>query len=257
MVKLGAVQETMLLTLHARATNGDETARRLVGSIDYDFSVFEREQGLTALFHVLRSESYDEWTRQFLAECPHGTVVELGAGLTTRADRLDNGTATWVFLDLPDAAEFRRTLLPDADRRHTVTASVLDPAWPGAITVPGPYLFLAEGLLVYFQPPEVRTVLSTIATSFPGSRIALDTYGAWIVARPRGPLRRMEAAMVWPCDDPREVERWDAGLTLRESRQLTRPVPRTLPRRRRLALHAVNALAPPRMINLRVSLYSC
>ncbi|GAA3453167.1 class I SAM-dependent methyltransferase [Dactylosporangium matsuzakiense] len=256
MVQLGAIQETMLLTLHARAANGDGAAQRLVSAIDYDFTVFERHKGLTALFHVLRCGWYDEWTRQFLAECPGGTVVELGAGLTTRADRLDNGAATWVFADLPDATALRRTLLPDTARRRTVTASVLDPAWPSAVAAEGPCLFLAEGLLVYLEPAAVRTVLATVAARFPGSRIALDTYGSWIVARPRGPLRHMAADLVWACDDPQEVQRWGIGLTLRESHRLTRPVRRTLPRRTRLALHAVNALAPAKMIDLRVSLYS-
>ncbi|WP_433043883.1 class I SAM-dependent methyltransferase [Dactylosporangium sp. CS-033363] len=258
---LGAVQQTMLITLHARATLGDETARRLVDAIEYDFGIFERHAGLTALFHVLRSSSYDEWTRQFLAECPNGTVVELGAGLSTRADRLDNGTAHWVFVDLPDAAGFRRSLLPDTERRTTVTGSLLDTAWIPAVTEagPGPYFLLAEGVLVYLQPAEVRGALTRIARGFQGCRLALDTYGSWIVSRPRGPLQRMAADLVWACDDPREPERWDVGLTLRETYTLTRPdwsVRRGLPVRTRAALSAINAFVPAKMVNTRVNLYS-
>lgn len=259
-MELGAVQQTMLITLHARATAGDGEARRLVEAIDFDFGIFERHAGLTALFHVLRSDSYDAWTRDFLAECPHGTVVELGAGLSTRADRLDNGTANWLFVDLPDAAALRRSLLPDGERRRTVTGSLLDPDWvPSVAEAPGPYLFLAEGVLVYLSPPDVRAALARVASGFPGCRVALDTYGAWIVARPRGPLQRMAADLVWACEDPREPERWDLGLTLRESHTLTRPawpVRSALPLRTRAALTAVNAFVPRRMVNTRVNLYS-
>ncbi|MER7274122.1 class I SAM-dependent methyltransferase [Dactylosporangium sp. NPDC000244] len=253
MADLGAIQQTMFITLHARATSGDATARRLVEAIDYDFGIFERHAGLTALFHVLRSSSYDAWTRDFLAECPNGTVVELGAGLTTRADRLDNGTASWVFVDLPDAAGLRRALLPDGPRRRTVAGSVLSADWvPAVLESPGPYLLLAEGVLVYLEPGQVRAALGHLAAGFPGGRVALDTYGSWIVARPRGPLQRMAAGLVWACEDPREPEGWGLGLTLRESYALSRPdrsVRRALPRRTRAALSAINAFVPRRMVN--------
>ncbi|MFG2041033.1 class I SAM-dependent methyltransferase [Dactylosporangium sp. NPDC048998] len=257
---LGAVQETMLITLHARATAGDAAAARLIEAIDYDFTRFERHAGPTALFHVLRSAALDEWTRQFLAERPHGTVVELGAGLSTRADRLDNGTAHWCFVDLPDATEFRLGLLPDGERRRTVTGSVLEPDWADTVAAePGPYLFLAEGVLVYLEPDGVRRALSHVATRFPGCRIALDTYGEWIVKRPRGPLTSMAADLVWACENPREPEDWGLGLTLRESWPLSRPdwaVRRGLSRGTRATLAAINAFVPRRMTNSRVNLYS-
>jgi O-methyltransferase involved in polyketide biosynthesis len=35
----------------------------------------------------------DGWVRRFIAQHPTATVVELGTGLNTRFDRLDNGTA--------------------------------------------------------------------------------------------------------------------------------------------------------------------
>ncbi|GAA4260249.1 class I SAM-dependent methyltransferase [Dactylosporangium darangshiense] len=257
---LGAVQETMLVTLHARATAGDADAARLVAAIDYDFARFERHAGPTAVFHVLRSNAMDEWTRRFLAERPHGTVVELGAGLSTRGDRLDNGTAHWCYVDLPDAAEFRRALLPDGERRRTITGSVLDPGWADEVAAePGPYLFLAEGVLVYLDPVDVRRALSIVATRFPGCRIALDTYGEWIIAKPRGPLAGMAADLVWSCEDPKALEEWDLGLTLRESWPLSRPdwaVRRGLSRRTRAVLAGINTFVPRKMTNTRVNLFS-
>jgi len=56
-----------------------------------------------------------------------------------------------------------------------VAASVLDQEWlPIVAASPGPYLFSAEGVLVYLaQAPQV---IARIAEQFPGALIAVDTY---------------------------------------------------------------------------------
>ncbi|MET7398719.1 class I SAM-dependent methyltransferase [Dactylosporangium sp. NPDC005572] len=256
---LGPVQETMLITLHARALTGDPDAARLVGELDYDFGAFAAHGRLTTVFHVLRSTVFDRWTAAFLAEHPQGTVVELGAGLSTRDRRLDNGTARWVFVDLPDAAALRARLLPDGERRHTVTGSVTGDAWAGVVdALPGPFLFLAEGVLVYLQPGEARQAVTVVGERFPGARLALDTYGTWVVRRRggrSGPLGATAAALRWACDDPRELETWGAGLRLAETTRLTAVRGTGLPAATRAALRVLDAAVPRRMTNTSVSLY--
>jgi O-methyltransferase involved in polyketide biosynthesis len=68
----------------------------------------------------------------FLSRHPQGTVVEIGAGLNTRFERLDNGAVHWFDLYLPDAVELRRRFLADSDRRKTLACSILDPDWVAA-----------------------------------------------------------------------------------------------------------------------------
>ncbi|WP_432971643.1 hypothetical protein [Dactylosporangium sp. CA-233914] len=66
----------------------------------------------------------------------HGTAVELGARLSTRADRLDNATARWMLAHLPDVSALRPGLLPDSPRRPTVVGSVPQPDWADAVAAP-------------------------------------------------------------------------------------------------------------------------
>jgi O-methyltransferase involved in polyketide biosynthesis len=40
---------------------------------------------------VLRTVLLDAWVRTFLARNPAGTVVEIGTGLNSRFERVDNG----------------------------------------------------------------------------------------------------------------------------------------------------------------------
>lgn len=83
---------------------------------------------------MLRGLLYDRWVGEFLARHPDGTVVELGAGLSTRFERIDNGKARWVDVDLPDAIALRQSHFAATPRRTFLAASVLDADWPAAVT---------------------------------------------------------------------------------------------------------------------------
>jgi O-methyltransferase involved in polyketide biosynthesis len=233
-VRLGAVQETLFITLAARAAQSqrkhpvlrDPRAAELLRSIDYDAAKYGRRSG--GFFTVLRTAILDFWIRGFLTAHPEGTVVELGTGLNTRFDRVDNGRVHWLDLDLPDTIELRRKFFADTERRRMVTASVLDEDWlPAVERSPGPYFFVAEGVLVYLPEDQVTAALSRIARRFPGAMVALDTYPRrsfehqYRMAARKG----MAARWAWACDDPRSLER--LGLEVRQSATVTRP-PRDL-----------------------------
>jgi O-methyltransferase involved in polyketide biosynthesis len=112
-VRLGAVQETLFITLAVRAAETqrkhpvlrDPKAVELLQSIDYDAAKYGRGAG--GFVTVLRTAIIDFWVREFLAAHPAATVVELGTGLNARFERVDNGQVHWFDLDLPDTIELR------------------------------------------------------------------------------------------------------------------------------------------------------
>ncbi|SDD36133.1 class I SAM-dependent methyltransferase [Actinokineospora iranica] len=111
-------------------------------------------------------------------------VVLLGAGLDTRAFRLDWPPGTRVFeLDLPVMLDFKRDVLADAGatprcERIAVPADLVAD-WPAALAAAGldtavPTAWIAEGLLMYFTAAQNEELLGRIgALSAPGSRLAL------------------------------------------------------------------------------------
>ena len=229
-VRLGAVQETLFIPLAARARETqrkhpvlrDPKAVELVQSIDYDAGKYSRGAG--GLVTVLRTAIIDFWVRSFLAAHPAATVVEIGTGLNTRFERVDNGQVHWFDLDLPDVIELRRTFFADTDRRRTVAASVLAEEWlPAVAQSRRPYFFVADGVLAYLPEEEVMAALARIAGQFPGALIALDTYPRQILDRQHRLAARkgIAARWAWARDDPRTLERF--GLEVVESASFTRP----------------------------------
>ncbi|AKT36727.1 class I SAM-dependent methyltransferase [Chondromyces crocatus] len=226
-IALGDIQETLLIPLYGRAVEtkkkrpllADPKAVEMVDAIDYDFGKFGRTKSLFG--SVLRTVMLDVWIKDFLAKHPAGTVVEIGAGLNTRFERLDNGQLRWFDLDLPDSVALRQKFFSDTDRRKTLAASVLDEGWLDTVKESdGPFFFVVEAVFLYLPERDVRTALERIAQKFPGALIAFDTAAGLMVHRQHehDVMKNMAARFTWACDDPLEIEQWHIGLHLLETR---------------------------------------
>ena len=220
--ELGDVQQTLFIPLLARAEYtrsggpllNDPKAVEIVTALGPDNARFG---GSGSMFTVVRTAIFDQWVGQFLLAHPDGTVVELGSGLNSRFERLDNGTLRWFDVDLPDTVAVRRRFFADSERRRTVAASVLDTSWVDAVgDAPPPYFLVSEGMLVYLQPDEAHGALRQIVDRFPGAELAIDTYPPAMMRRQHQlAAKRQIARWQWACDDPRELE--SLGLSVRET----------------------------------------
>ena len=267
-VQLGRVQETMLIPLYCRAVETrkrrpilkDPKAVEMVASIDWDFRRFGQQWRTTGC--AMRSAMFDEWVRVFLSRYPQGTVVEIGAGLNTRFERLDNGAVHWFDLDLPDAVEVRRRFFADSDRRKTLACSILDPDWVATVRQsPGPHYFVAETVFVYLTEQEVKAALAQIARNFPGAAVAFDTTSRRANEHTNKDHegRKLAARFVWACEEPIEIERWQIGLRLVESLTLLE-IPDSLwsrlPLRIRAAFRVLTRLLPGVAKTYRFNLFA-
>ena len=128
----------------------------MVQSIDYDAAKYGGGVGGSVTVR-LRTAIIDFWVRSFLAAHPAGTVVEIGTGLNTRFERVDNGQVHWFDLDLPDTIDLRRNFL----RRHRSAPddSRLRPGRGLAVgrgaAAGGGTFFVADGVLVYLPEDQV------------------------------------------------------------------------------------------------------
>ena len=250
--RLGAVQQTLFIPLAARARAAqrrrpvlrDPKAVQIAGSVEIDAKY---GRGAFGSVTVLRTVILDTWVRTFLARNPAGTVVELGTGLNSRFERVDNGQVHWFDLDLPDTIELRRTFFADSGRRRMVAASVLGEEWlPVVAHSPGPYFLVTDGVLAYLTEEQVTTLLTRIARHFPGAFIALDTFPQRTLDQQHALAARrgIPARFAWACDDPRSLER--LGLRVIEfDRAGAAPGPGTPPAARPVPLPAAAGRAGP------------
>ncbi len=257
-VALGPVAETLLVPLWARAEESrrpdgvlrDPMAGEMVSQLDYDFGRL-REAQASQLGCCVRAALVDGWVRDFLAEHPEGTVVELGVGLNSRSVRLDNGRARWIDVDLPEVMALRgRFFAPDA-RRTLLGASITDAALYDTLRsqVRGPCLVLSEGVLVYLEVLEVRAVFVRLAEALPGAGFVFDAMTPPVLWFQGGhdAMRHFAARFTWSVSHPRAVEGYARGVRIERSRRfydLLYAHPHRLPAWMRAAGPVVSRLWP-------------
>ncbi|MEM6991786.1 MAG: class I SAM-dependent methyltransferase [Myxococcota bacterium] len=256
-VDLGAVQTTLLIPLLGRAEETqkrrgllhDPKAVEIVDALDYDFGKWKGTRSL--LGASLRTSMFDEDVREFLDAHPDGTVVEIGCGLNTRFDRVDNGRVRWFDLDLPDSIALRRRFFEDRPRCTMLASSVLDDDWMDEVAQSsGPVCFVSEAVLIYLEQSQVREAISTIAARFAGAWILTDTTPRQMVDNQgtHDAMRHLssESWFRWACDEPATIAEWAESLSLVHSRSFL-DAPDHLRRRLPLPLRLFLRFAPAAM----------
>lgn len=241
---LSGVAETLLITLYIRALESqrpdallkDEKAVALVQQMDYDFTRFSKikmdEDDKLAI--ILRNREFDRYVRDFLARNPQSVVVHIGCGLDSRFERVDNGTVEWYDLDLPDVIDLRRKFIGgEGGRYHLLACSMFESAWRNTVNVyhRRPFLFLAEGVFMYFEEAQVRSLLLTMRDCFPGAELVFDAFSLYIVwannLRFRISSAKISARYHWGLKNGKDVEKWGDGICLLDQWGIfDRPEPR-------------------------------
>ncbi len=223
---LRGVAETLLLPLIFRAAESqrpdailrDPQAVEIVNRLEYDPDrVLKKSHDQVTV--LMRMREFDRYARVFLNRHPDGVVVDIGCGLDTRFQRLDNGIFEWYGLDLPEVIALRRRLLDETPRSHFLACSALDFAWIDMIDSGQKhvYLFLAEGMFMLLEDEQVRRLVCTLRNRFPGAELVFDAFTPFMVRinpllHPL--LRKINVTMHWGLKDNRELETWAAGIKL-------------------------------------------
>jgi len=161
----------------------DSYAREIVKRINYDFSkiehLFKDNDHLT---WVIRAYQFDNTIRKFLKNQKNGVVINLGSGLDTTFHRVNNGSMLWINIDLPDIAILRQKLIPDSEREITFSGSIFDFNWIPVIAPlikNRPIMFIAAGVLFYFEAGEIESLFRKLASVFPSAHLVFDSM-SWL-----------------------------------------------------------------------------
>ena len=196
MIKIeNAVSETLLIPLYMKYLSSQEAnpiltdpaACRLVPQIDYDFAKFNRAKP-TRIGTAIRARYFDRLTADFIRRQSRPVVVILGCGLDSRRERIGSEADGVPFyqLDLEDVIQWRRAILPPQSNETLIAASAFDTEWMDDLHARHPeaqFLFVIEGVLMYFEEAQVQAFFQMVQRKLPGTQIVLDALFKKMVGR--------------------------------------------------------------------------
>ena len=229
-VDMGGVSETLLLTVYFRAKESarndgiitDTFAQDWVGKMIYNFEKFDKDR-LSVVGVAVRTEILDEIVSRFLKENPEGVIVNIGAGLCTRFQRLDNGSVTWFELDVPQALDLRKKFVSACPPRYRyIEKSVFDYTWLDEVAgvageKNGNVLIVAEGVLMYFEENQIKELFGLIKARFPKAEVVTDTmpkFSTKVSIKHHKSVSQTNARFKWGVGKISELYDWNLGIDM-------------------------------------------
>jgi methyltransferase (TIGR00027 family) len=202
---------------HPKAIIHDEKAAELVNRLEYDFSKY-RKASFSAIGTVIRARHFDYKVASFINKNKKAVVVNIGCGLDTRFYRIaGRGDAVFYELDLPEVISLREELLPAQDNDINLRASMLETEWMDQLLGKHPdsrFIFIIEGVLMYFPEEQVKGVIHNLAVRFHGSELHFDTLSRFFSKQSHrhDAVKYAKAKFQWGMDDEKEIEQWAPNI---------------------------------------------
>lgn len=261
----GTIQETLLLPLWGRAHETQKNNPRLIDKkavdiikkIDYDFSTIEKTQSMSQHGWVARSLHTDSMALGFIEKHPEATIVNIGCGMDTTFNRIDNGKIMFYELDLPDVIELRKIFYKDSDRHKTIASSFLNTDWFDEIKVRDGLLFLAGGVLYYFKEEQIKKFFIKAADYFKECDFFFDSLSPMgIKIGKKQILKKGDMGMPmdggWGLKSIKTLEKWDKRIKVINSIPMSKGMKKGIPLKAKLVLSITDMLGVCSMVHLRI-----
>lgn len=223
--KIMGVPETMLLTLWAKAMEfdrkdallRDKKAAEIYQQIPYDFSKLKRAK-LSQAGCCIRANLIDKEILSFLSAYPDAVVIQLGAGIDARYERLHPRHLThWYDLDLQEVITIRKKLLSETERNTFMACSLFDYRWIDCVkSHHKPILIVLEGVLMYFEPARVRDFFAESCDQLDNATILFDMLAPAAVghAKQHDSVKTMgkDVEFLWSELNSKTMEEWNCKL---------------------------------------------
>ncbi len=239
-IDIVGISETMLIPLYARSLEAgrknpdfiDETAMKIVNSIDYDFSKFNMSKSRMSMWGcAVRTKILDKMTKEYIAKNPNSTIINLACGLDNRFSRVDNGKIYWYNLDFESVIQLREKYIEKHERVVDIAASALDTDWYSQIEHRDNILIIAEGFVMYLSADEIKSMYDNLSNEFGKITLFVELMAKFFVKRQvvHDAVKKDVAEFKWGVDVPEDFSNLCSQFKLIKSESYTKGMKKYAP----------------------------
>jgi O-methyltransferase involved in polyketide biosynthesis len=229
-VDLGDLQRTLFMPVWARAVETqkshpmliDETAIKIIESVDFEFSpMFQNVPEISQIAWIARCMRFDFIVKDFIQRHPYGTIINIGCGLDTSYERINNRSILWYDLDLPDVIELKKKFLSESGNRKFIPSSFLHTKWFDDIIITDKVLFISTGVFVYFEESVIKEFMLKVAERFSDSELFFDVTSPKGVEIANQVIQKSgldsRSFFKWGLTDKAIIQSWDHRISMIET----------------------------------------
>lgn len=160
-----------------------------------------------AYYMAMRSAIYDEWVKQEIENNSNAIVLHIGCGMDSRIKRVTVEDVRWYDIDFPDVIQERCKYYTETALYHMLSADMRRSEWKNSIEHNQDAIIILEGVSMYFQPEELRTLLSNIYQHFDSVKLLMDCYTerAAKASKYKNPINDVGVNVVYGYDEPQDL----------------------------------------------------
>lgn len=219
-----SVGDTLFIPLYMRYLESkrpdgiihDAIACDLVERLDYDFSKYDKATK-SQLGTALRIQRFDRAASEFVEKHENPVVVNIGAGLDARYQRVGTDKGVFYDLDLPEVIALRRQLVSESSNNIYLEGSAFDFTWIDTLLERHPqsnFIFIAEGVFMFFEEEKIKSLFLALAERIEQGELHFDACAPWVVKKSHkhDAIKNSKATFRWGVEKDGEMETWSPRL---------------------------------------------
>ena len=161
-----------------------------------------------AYYMGMRSAVFDKWLHRQMEKDNSAAVLHIGCGMDSRVERVGTKGHLWYDIDFPNVICERKRYYTQSDTYHMVEADVREENWLSAIPKAKHAIIVMEGVSMYFENEELRSLLEEITAHFESVNILMDCYTMFAAnaSKYKNPINDVGVTQVYGIDNPKDLE---------------------------------------------------
>ena len=160
-----------------------------------------------AFYMGIRAAVFDKWVKEQTELCEDAVVIHIGCGMDSRVLRTGISNTMWYDVDFPEVIEERKRYYSESESYKMIACDVRDTAWLADIPKNKKAIVVMEGVSMYLELSELRSVLGAVCGHFDGASVLMDCYSVFAakMSKYKNPVNDVGVTSVHGIDDPTVV----------------------------------------------------
>lgn len=171
---------------------------------------------------AMRSAVFDRWLEEAMIQLPEAVILHPGCGMDSRITRVGNRNHLWFDVDFPEVIAERQHYFEETESYHMVASDLRETDWLSRVPAEKGAIIVMEGISMYLQPEELKSVLKLWKERFADVRILMDSYTVFgaRASKYKNPINQVGVTKVYGFDDPQVLEE-DTGIVFCREHDMT------------------------------------